>query len=201
MSTDEIAAAVQAGQADRLELWEAVRRFAYGRAYRWIRATGGRGGAELEDLLQCAFLALVEALETWDPEAGAFLTLYALKLRAAFTEATGQRTQRDKLDPLEGALSLEAPLTDSESGDTFTLSDIIEDPAAVASFVDVEERDRLDRLHRAMCAALGMLPEPQRAAVVGYFIYGQRTNTKARNAGLRTLRNPAVSRTLRVFSQ
>lgn len=199
MSTDQIAAAVRAGQADRLELWEAVRRFAYGRAYRWCKAAEGRGGVELEDLVQASFLALLEALETWDPEAGAFLTLYALKLRAAFTEATGQRTQRDKLDPLDHALSLEAPLTDSESGDTFTLSDIIEDPAAVASFVDVEERDRRERLHRAMCAALGTLPKVQRAAVVGHFLCGQRTDTKARNAGLRVLRNPAVSRTLRVF--
>ena len=199
MSTDQIAAMVQAGQADRLELWEAVRRFAYGRAYRWTRAAEGRGGVTVDDLMQAAFLALVEALETWDPEAGAFLTIYALKLRAAFTEATGQRTQRDKLDPLDHALSLEAHLTDSESGDTFTLSDIIEDPAAEASFVDVEERDRLDRLHRAMCAALGTLPEVQRAAVVGYFIHGQRTDTKARSAGLRTLRNPSVSRSLRVF--
>lgn len=198
MSTDQIAAMVQAGQADRLELWEAVRRFAYGRAYRWCKAAEGRGGVELEDLVQASFLALLEALETWDPEAGAFLTIYALKLRAAFTEATGQRTQRDKLDPLDHALSLEAHLTDSESGDTFTLSDIIEDPAA-ASFVDVEERDRLDRLHRAMCAALGALPEVQRAAVVGYFIHGQRTDAKARSAGLRTLRNPSVSRSLRVF--
>lgn len=201
MTTDQIAAEVQAGQADRLELWEAVRRFAYGRAYRWSRAVRGRGGAELEDLVQASFLALLEALETWDPEAGAFLTLYALKLRAAFTETTGQRTQRDKLDPLEGALSLEAPLTDSESGEVFTLVDVLADPAAEAPFVDVEERDRRDRLHRDMCAALGTLPEPQRAAVVGYFLHGQRTDAKDRNAALRALRNPRVSIRLRAYLQ
>lgn len=38
MTTDEIAAAVQAGQAARLDLWEAVRRFAYRKAHRWSRA-------------------------------------------------------------------------------------------------------------------------------------------------------------------
>lgn len=138
MTTDQIAAAVQAGQADRLELWEAVRRFAYGRAYRWIRATEGRGGVTVEDFMQCAFLALVAALEAWDP-------------------------------------------------------------AAEASFVDVEERDRRDRLHRDMCAALGTLTGEQRAAVVGYFLRGQRTDAKARSAGLRGLRSPAVSRTLRAY--
>ena len=199
MTTDEIAAAVQAGQADRLELWEAVRRFAYGRAYRWCKAAEGRGGVELDDLMQCAFLALVEALETWDPKAGAFITLYGLKLKAAFTAATGQRTKRDQLDPLEQALSFDAPLTDSESGDLFTLADVIEDPAAVVAFVDIEERDRQARLHKALCTALQWLPEAQRTAVVGFFIHGQRTDTKARNAGLRSLRSPAVSRTFRAF--
>lgn len=199
MTTDQIAAAVQAGQADRLELWEAVRRFAYGRAYRWIRATEGRGGVTVEDLMQCAFLALVAALEAWDPASGAFITMFAYKIKSAFTEAIGQRTQRDRLDPLDHALSLEHPLTDSESGEPFTLADIIEDPAAEASFVDVEERDRRDRLHRDMCAALGTLTGEQRAAVVGYFLRGQRTDAKARSAGLRGLRSPAVSRTLRAY--
>ena len=93
MTTDQIAAAVQAGQADRLELWEAVRRFAYGRAYRWIRATEGRGGVTVEDLMQCAFLALVAALEAWDPASGAFITMFAYKIKSAFTEAIGQRTR------------------------------------------------------------------------------------------------------------
>ena len=92
MEASKIAAAVQAGQADRLELWEAVRRFAYDRAYRWCRAMEGRGGVVLEDYIQVAFLALLEALESWDPAAGAFLTWYGLKLKGAFTEAVGMRT-------------------------------------------------------------------------------------------------------------
>ena len=148
--------------------------------------------------MQCTFLALVEALETCDPDAGAFLTLYALKLKAAFTEATGQRTKRDQLDPLEHALSLDVPLTDGE-GEPFALADVVEDPAAVVAFADVEERDRQARLHKALRTALQALPEAQRAAVVGFFVRGQRTDTKARSAGLRVLRSPAVSRSLRVF--
>ena len=43
MTTNEIAAAVQVGQADILELWEAVRRFAHNRAYRWSRAAEQKG--------------------------------------------------------------------------------------------------------------------------------------------------------------
>lgn len=44
MSTNDIATAVQAGNAELLELWGAVRRFVYGRAYRWNLAMNGLGG-------------------------------------------------------------------------------------------------------------------------------------------------------------
>ena len=99
MDTNEIAAAVRAGRADVLELWAAVRRFAHDRAFRWCRALEGRGGCTVDDLMQCAFLALLEALEGWDPSAGAFLTWYGYHLQGAFTEATGQRTKRERQDP------------------------------------------------------------------------------------------------------
>ena len=145
MEASKIAAAVQAGQADQLELWEAVRRFAYDRAYRWCRAMEGRGGMVLEDYIQVAFLALLEALESWDPAAGAFLTWYGLKLKGAFTEAVGMRTQRDKRDPIHHALSLDAPLTDSESGEDFTLADILEDLSATAEIDAVAEIDYQER--------------------------------------------------------
>ena len=60
MEASKIAAAVQAGQADRMELWEAVRRFAYDRVYRWCRAMEGRGGMVLEDYIK-QMEALVDA--------------------------------------------------------------------------------------------------------------------------------------------
>ena len=127
MSNEELALQIRAGKRDRLmELWAQVRRFALQQARRW--AYLGRGGVTLEDLEQSAFLALLDALEGWRAEAGQFLTWYGLRLKAAFTEATGQRTQRDRLDPLDRALSLEAPVGDED--DTLTLADVIPDPQA-----------------------------------------------------------------------
>ena len=91
MSNEELALQIRAGKRDRLmELWAQVRRFALQQARRW--AYLGRGGVTLEDLEQSAFLALLDALEGWRAEAGHFLTWYGLRLKAAFTEATGQRT-------------------------------------------------------------------------------------------------------------
>ena len=203
MEASKIAAAVQAGQADRLELWEAVRRFAYDRAYRWCRAMEGRGGMVLEDYIQVAFLALLEALESWDPAAGAFLTWYGLKLKGAFTEAVGMRTQRDKRDPIHHALSLDAPLTDSESGEDFTLADVIEDPYAAAGVEAVAELDYQRRRTQALATALDGLTEDQRRAVVLRHCNGltfeqtaarmgttRATARAAEQKGLRLLRHP-----------
>ena len=203
MEASKIAAAVQAGQADRLELWEAVRRFAYDRAYRWCRAMEGRGGMVLEDYIQVAFLALLDALESWDPAAGAFLTWYSLKLKGAFTEAVGMRTQRDKRDPIHHALSLDAPLTDSESGEDFTLADVIEDPYAAAEVEAVAELDYQQRRKQALATALDGLTEDQRRAVVLRHCNGltldqtaarmgttRATARAAEQKGLRLLRHP-----------
>ena len=203
MEASKIAAAVQAGQADRLELWEAVRRFAYDRAYRWCRAMEGRGGMVLEAYIQVAFLALLEALESWDPAAGAFLTWYGLKLKGAFTEAVGMRTQRDKRDPIHHALSLDAPLTDSESGEDFTLADVIEDPYAAAGVEAVAELDYQRRRTQALATALDGLTEDQRRAVVLRHCNGltldqtaarmgttMATARAAEQKGLRLLRHP-----------
>lgn len=204
MEASKIAAAVQAGQADRLELWEAVRRFAYDRAHRWCRAMEGRGGMVLEDYIQVAFLALLEALESWDPAAGAsFLNWYDLKLKGAFTEAVGMRTQRDKRDPIHHALSLDAPLTDSESGEDLTLADVIEDPYAAAEVEAVAELDYQRRRTQALATALDGLTEDQRRAVVLRHCHGltldqtaarmgttRATARAAEQKGLRLLRHP-----------
>ncbi|MBM6851077.1 sigma-70 family RNA polymerase sigma factor [Oscillibacter valericigenes] len=165
MEASKIAAAVQSGRADILELWEAVRRFAHDRAYRWYRAMEGRGGMVLEDYIQVAFLALLEALESWDPAAGAFLTWYGLKLKGAFTEAAGMRTQRDKRDPIHHALSLDMPLN-GEIGEDLTLADVIEDPRSEEEIEAVAELDYQQRRKQALATALDGLTEDQRRAVV-----------------------------------
>ena len=212
MTTNEIAAAVQAGQADILELWEAVQRFAHDRAYRWTRAAKGRGGAVLDDLVQCAFIALLDAVQTWRPDSGAsFIGWYSLKLKAAFTEATGQRTERTRQDPLDRALSLDMPLLDGNLAEDLTLADVIEDPRSEEEIEAVAELDYQQRRKQALATALDGLTEDQRRAVVLRHCHGLTldqtaarmgtTRAAARTAeqkGLRLLRHP-INRELRMY--
>lgn len=192
MSNEELATIIQAGErAHILTLWEQVRRFAFRQSKRWYLALGSRAGMEMEDFQQVAFLALLDALEGWDAGAGSFLTWYGLRLKSAFAEATGQRTQKAKRDPLQAAISLDAPLTDTE-GDPIALEDVIEDQQAAQALDRIGDWDALHK-------AVGDLPEAQRAAVWRRYWLGQKVDNKAHSAALRALRHPRVSRTLRAY--
>lgn len=91
--TNQLAADVRDGKTDILTLWAAVERFASQQAGRWTRAFRESAGIEESDLMQTAFLALIEALTAWKPERGVFLTMFDFKLKSSFTAACGMRTR------------------------------------------------------------------------------------------------------------
>lgn len=191
MATNEIAAAVQCGQADVLKLWKEVRRFAIKQGLRWLRALDGKGGATLDDLEQCAFLAMLDALESWNIDSGSFIGWYAYQLRTAYQMAMGVRTKRDKQDPINSALPLDEPLTDRE-GDSFTIADVTPDLDAEAAF------DLAD-IRFAVWNALAAIPENERQAIIAEFWYGAKPDVKLRRSAFKHLRHPSISKNLRAF--
>ena len=198
MSNEEVAALAQSGnEKSVLLLWERVKYFAKKQAGRWIAAWEGRGGVTLDDLQQVSFLALLDALESWKPDGGLFIGWYAMRLKTAFTAAYGQRTKRDRLDPLQTATSLETPLDGYD--DDLTLGDTIEDPEAMRAMDSVEEIDRLHHLHDIMQEVIETLPEDQRTAIVEKYYRGGKADSKAHNAALRSLRHPSRSKALKEY--
>ena len=168
MATNEIAAAVQCGQANVLELWRMCRRYAMQQATRWHRVFERSGGVELDDLEQSAFIGRLKAVQTWKPESGAFSTWYTLQLRAVFVEAYGMRTKRTREDPLNKShLSLDMPLDENEDG-SFTIADVLPDEAAEEAFEDIEQRD----FRQAVQAALAQFPCQENAEQTSPYISG-----------------------------
>ena len=121
--TNDIARSVQSGDTDILVLWLACRRLVMQTARRWHRAFNGSRGVVLDDLEQVGFLALTKAAETWNPDSGAFSTWLTFQLKTAFAAAYFMRTERDRKDPLNDAVSLDTPPTGTD--EDVMLRDII----------------------------------------------------------------------------
>lgn len=197
MTNEELVVLIQGGERDELvELWQQVRRMALKEAVRW--AAYRSHGVELEDLEQAGFIALMRAVDSFEPTAGAkFSTWYYPIMRSEFQRAAGRRTTKQAQDPLQQAVSLDMPVGEDE--DSATLGELIPDPAAEAAVLDVEERDRRDLLHTALEAAIANLPLDLQAAIRGRYYCGGRVDNRAHSKAMRMLRAPKCSQTLRVF--
>ncbi|MEI3111115.1 MAG: sigma factor [Oscillospiraceae bacterium] len=69
MTNEELAVMIQGGRADLAPtLWKQVERFVAKQAHRWF--LNNRRRVEFDDLDQSGFLAMMEAVRTFDPEGG-----------------------------------------------------------------------------------------------------------------------------------
>nr|DAH75309.1 MAG TPA: RNA polymerase sigma factor [Caudoviricetes sp.] len=191
--TNAAAQAVQDGKEDILVLWLACRQYVMRQARRWYRAFEGRRGVDLDDLEQAGFLALARSVETWKPESSAFSTWLTFHLKSAFAAAYRVRTNHERKDPLNNAISLDVPPAGAD--EDCLLRDIIPDAAAALAFEAVEQQE----LCEAVQNALAKLPEEQQAAIYGEFWQSKTADPKIRRAAIKALRNPAISRPLRSF--
>ena len=186
MNNEELAAMAQAGDREALlKLWTQVRRMVYQQAMRWA----GVGGTTLEDLEQAGFIAVLRAVDTYDPTKAKLSTYLFQRLRAELSAATGYNSKRSRFDPLQNAVSLDAPLEDSEDA---TLADFIPDPAAAAEMDGMEVRI-------GVAAILAELPEDQQRAVRGKYWHDFTVDKKTLNAAMKRLRHPDCSKRLRAY--
>ena len=187
VSNEELVTLIQAGDRDRIvELWHQVQRMVYAQATRWA----GLGGTTIEDLTQAGFIAVLRAVDSYDPSRGTkFSTHLFQRLRAELSAATGYNSKRSWFDPLQNAVSLDAPLEDSEDA---TLADFIPDPAAAAEMDGMEVRI-------GVAAILAELPEDQQRAVRGKYWHDLTVDKKTLNAAMKRLRHPDCSRRLKAY--
>lgn len=193
--TNRIAEAVQRGQLDTLTLWAAVRGYAAKKARRWVTALNHRCGVELDDLMQEAYLAMLRAVRLWRPDGGTgFIGIYELTLRTAFADACGIRTVRSRSDPLQTAVSLDAPVGE-DGEETNALVDFVQDTQAEDRLLEIEREELVE----AVQAALQQLPNELREALIDAFWFDRPVDARLRDTALKALRKPAVCQTLRTY--
>lgn len=168
MSNEELVAAIQAGDTERMgELWEQVAGLCCWKAKQVMLALDLRGsscGVELDDLMQTGYLALVSAVYTYQPEHGAFSTWYVYYLKKAFAELTGFHTKQGRLEPLNTLyLSMDAPVSDET--DSADYGAFIPDGKAAAVLEAVEDREYREQLHDTMERMLAAMPDNCREVI------------------------------------
>ena len=170
MRNEELTVLIKAGERDRLlELWEQVRGLVACLAMRQHTLTGGLGGVEVDDLVQSGYIAMVNAVEDFDPGAGYKFTTYLTNhLKTAFAAAGGYRSEKQSMDPLHSCDSLDRHI-DGEGGDT--IGDL---QAAPGDFTeDVEHRIWCEQLRKVLNGAMADLPEAQRVTLEHRYYQGK----------------------------
>ena len=203
MSTnEELAILAQQGDEDALEaLWKGVKRFIHKQARRYIR-----GGVELDDLMQSAYVAFDYAVRNYDASRGAsFLKLLSLVLPTWL--AKGARHGAKASDPIHTASSLNAPVGEGDDSETEIL-DFIADERALFAYSEAErdelseavkialdelsdEEQKVIRLRYSAC-----LTQPQTARVLNITV---KDVSKLEASAIRKLRHPSISRKLKKY--
>lgn len=217
-----LAALAAAGNTFALgQLWEINKGLLHRCFWQWYaknKAVADEHGITLEDFEQEGFFAVQAAAKAYDPEKGSFATLLGYyvqnRIRKVVCGEHGRlmttedgREVRISANPLNGSISLDTPLDDTDGGSA-TIGDLQEDPAAAQAFQTAEDELYTEELHAALEEALNKLTAKQADVVRRHYFGGKRLSEIAREdnttisapynheqaAFLALRRNPALAR-------
>ena len=198
MTNEELSIRVKSGggQWETLELWEVVRRFIDKKANLFYSRRGNNFRIELEDLRQAGFIAMLDAVDVFDPDKGGnFLGTLDLTLKKRFAEVAGIRSS--KRDPIQYSDSTNVARFDDDP-DGETLEDFIEDPRGEYAFCIVEHSDYIEYVHRLLDAAIDRLTPHQQEYIRRHYWEGQTLEQIAGEGKSRQSADIVISQGLRI---
>lgn len=169
MTNEQLATFIHQGGNDELRplLWDKVKALVYMKAEQYYRGHASlcaSHGVELWDIKQAGYMAFTEALEAYKPESEyKFTTFIAFPFRNAVAALLGLRN-RQQSDPLNNAVSLDAPVKD-EDNDT-TLIELQPDSQSL-DFVDRLEAAAVSDIVRER---LELLEPRERFVITEYYL-------------------------------
>lgn len=170
-TNEELAAAIQAGETEAInQLWEQCKGFIYQCAFKWARAWRDRPHCDTEDFVQCGYFALCDAVSAYQAERGSFLNFLYFYLKTEFSKCAGCRTGAQMKEPLNNAISLDAPASADADNDT-TLGDTI--PGNDTGIEDVEEQMYRETIAKEVRAAVHDLPERKSQTIEAHYLDGK----------------------------
>lgn len=217
MTNEELATAIKEGNtALYADLWEQVKKIILTRARRFYVLCDGlcaSHGVTVEDLEQCGYLALVDAVNAWNPDSGyRFTTFLNLHMKRQFRAALDGGKRRTAKDLLNCCDSLDKPTGEDEDGGT--LGDLVPDQDALNDLEDAEDRIMKEQLKNELDGCLDSINQ-DRADVLRRQYYGGKTLREVatetgrsfqrvqqiRSQALRELRREPYRQRLRPFAE
>ncbi len=169
MTNEELCEKIRNGDTTALNaLWEQTDRLFYTIArslYARHRERAVACGVEAGDCLQVCWFAFLDAVEAYNRKSEReekFASFAGFHVRRRVYELLGYRTS--KRDPLNGAVSLDAPLP-GNNDENITISDTLTDPQSEVPFDTIDGSDIAEEIESIISA----LPTKQAAAVRGRF--------------------------------
>lgn len=170
MTNEELATRIQAGEdALTFQLWQQCYGFIHQQAMRWARAWESRPDFDADDLTQAGYIALCEAVRGYQKDRGSFLCFLSFYLKTEFSKVAGCRTEAQLKDPLNGAISLDAPAYNDQDNET-TIGESI--PVNDPGFEAVEDGVFNGQLAKLLDQAMEQLPENQRLTIELHYLKG-----------------------------
>lgn len=171
MTIEELAMRIQRGESELFpELWERVKGWVRWKAVRRVAASRGAGGADVDDLVQCGAVAMIKAVETFNPVIACFMKHFSLYLLREYTVATDYKTKRAMMDPLNHAVSMDATWNDDKN---LSLRDVIPDRAN--QYEELEYRETMKSISVILADEVNYLPTEEREVIMRRYYWGQPT--------------------------
>lgn len=180
-TNEEIVSAIQAGNRDAIPLlYQQCYGFIRQHALRWARAWSRRTDFDCDDLTQCGYIALCEAVKGYQEQRGGFLGYLLFFLQSEFAKCAGCRTPAQARAPLNHATSLDAPIRKDDAD--ITLGDIL--PTIEEGYEAIEEALYRESVGESVRMAVSSLPDRQRQAVEWYYLQGMTYNDVGQALGV-----------------
>lgn len=160
MSNEQLAVAIKNGNtALYVELWAQL----YGYICKTVNtfcachsSSVTAAGQTADDLIQCCYIAMYNAVQGYKSDKGAFTTYFTYHIKTALAAALGIRT--GKKDGLLYAKSLDEPL-DGEDSDSETFGETLPDKSAEFED-DIIDGLRYKQLKNEIAQLIDEMPEP-----------------------------------------
>lgn len=137
MNNEELVKRIQEGQREYLsQLWEQVTDFVRYLADKHLLKYPPHYQQYHEDMVQQAYFSFLRAVEGYQEGKSGFTSYLAYHVRNAFNEVLQGRSIRQQNEPLNNALSVDLPLSDTED---LTLADMLIDETAEGYYRRLED--------------------------------------------------------------